>query len=258
MAFRGELWTALKKFGTKSGRWVVLAALLGGPGGMTFYVLGVQKIGASFTATISSIFPAVGALFAFLILRDKLSLKNWVGLLISIGFTIALSYSGNLITGSSVSLGLIFVLFCILGWGLEAVIAGYGMKDEEVSPYQALFIRQLTSALTFAIIIIPIFVGHKLTIQVAQTSTFWFIALIAFFGTLSYICYYVAINLIGPIRAMALNISYVAFAILISVFFLGQQFSMKNVIFALCIMAGAVLAVVPDNKKATELEGKVA
>lgn len=258
MAVRGELWEAFKKLKTKSGWWVVLAALLGGPGGMTFYVLGVQKIGASFTATISSIFPAVGALFAFIILRDKLSLKNWVGLLVSIGFTIALSYSGSLITGTSVSIGLIFVVFCIFGWGMEAVISGYGMKDDEITPYQALFVRQLTSALVFAVFVIPIFVGHSLTIQVAQTKTFWFIAMIAFFGTLSYICYYVAIKMIGPVRSMALNISYVAWAIFLSVLFFGDHFSLKNFIFAVFIMAGAVLAVIPDNKTKPGLEGLAA
>lgn len=257
MAVRGELGTAFRKLRTKSGWWVILAATLGGPVGMTFYVLSVQSIGPSFTASISSIFPAVGALFAFLILRDRLSLKNWIGLLTSIGFTIALGYSGNLITGTSVSIGLIFIIFCIFGWGMESVISAYGMKDDEVSPLQALFIRQLTSAVIFAVIIIPIFVGHSLTVQVATTKTFWFIALIAMFGTLSYVFYYQAIKLIGPVRAMSLNISYVAFAIFLDVLFLHGDFSLKNIVFAVFIMAGAVLTVVVD-KKETDLNTIVA
>jgi drug/metabolite transporter (DMT)-like permease len=257
MAVRGELGESFKKLRTKSGLWVVLAATLGGPVGMTFYVLSVQKIGASFTASISSIFPAVGALFAFLILRDRLSLKNWIGLLISIGFTVALSYSGNLITGTSVSIGLIFIIFCIFGWGMESVISAYGMKDDEVSPLQALFIRQFTSAVIFAVLIIPIFVGHSLTVQVAQTKTLWFIALIALFGTLSYVLYYQAIKLIGPVRAMSTNISYVAFAIFLDVLFLGGDFSLKNVVFAIFIMVGAVLSVIVDQKE-PDLQRKVA
>lgn len=257
MAIRGELGTAFKKLRTKSGWWVVLAATLGGPVGMTFYVLSVQSIGASFTASISSIFPAVGAFFAFLILRDRLSLKNWMGLLVSIGFTIALSYSGDLITGTSVSIGLIFIIFCIFGWGMESVISAYGMKDDEVSPLQALFIRQFTSAVIFAVIIIPIFVGHSLTVQVASTKTFWFIGLIALFGTLSYVLYYQAIKMIGPVRAMALNISYVAFAIFLDVLFLGGDFSLRNIIFAIFIMVGAVMTVMVD-KKEPDLRSEVA
>lgn len=257
MAVRGELGTAFKKLRTKSGLWVVLAATLGGPVGMTFYVLSVQSIGASFTASISSIFPAVGAFFAFLILRDRLSLKNWFGLLVSIGFTIALSYSGDLITSTSVSIGLIFIIFCIFGWGMESVISAYGMKDDEVSPLQALFIRQFTSAVIFAVLIIPIFVGHSLTVQVASTKTFWFIGLIALFGTLSYVLYYQAIKMIGPVRAMSLNISYVAFAIFLDVLFLGGDFSLRNMIFAVFIMVGAVMTVMVNNKE-PDLKSEVA
>jgi drug/metabolite transporter (DMT)-like permease len=257
MGVRGELKSSVSKLKTKAGWWVVLAATLGGPVGMTFYVLSVQSIGASFTATISSIFPAVGAFFAFFILRDRLSLKNWAGLLMSIGFTIALSYSGNLISGTTVSIGLLFIIFCIFGWGMESVISAYGMKDDVVSPMQALFIRQFTSAIIFAVLIIPIFVGHGLTAKVASTGTFWFIGLIALFGTLSYVFYYQAIKLIGPVRAMALNISYVAWAIFLDIIFLGGDFSLRNIIFAVFIMAGAVLTVYQDQKTPS-LETRVA
>ena len=111
---------------------------------MTFYVLSVQNIGASFSATISSVYAAVGALFAFILLRDKLSLKNWIGLIISMSCITLLSYSGELIVGTNVSVGMIFILICIFGWGMEAVISAYGMKDDQVSPLQALFIRQFT------------------------------------------------------------------------------------------------------------------
>lgn len=258
MGFRGELKETFSKLKTRSGRFVVLAALLGGPVGMTFYVLSVDSIGASFTASISSIFPAVGAFFAFLLLKDRLGLKNWLGLLISIAATIMLSYSGDLISGSTVSIGLIFILFCIFGWGMESVIIAYGMKDDEVSPFQALMIRQTTSAIVFGALIIPILLDHSYTVHVASSNTFWFIGLIALAGTLSYIFYYQAIKLIGPVRSMALNISYVAFAIFLDILFLGGEFSLKNFIIALFIMGGAVLTVMEDKKAPTTEEGVTA
>ena len=43
----GRVWRALK---TKSGKWVILAALIGGPVGMTGYVLAVNYMGASIGA----------------------------------------------------------------------------------------------------------------------------------------------------------------------------------------------------------------
>ncbi|SFB20957.1 MULTISPECIES: DMT family transporter [unclassified Bacillus (in: firmicutes)] len=257
MGVRGELGTAFSKFKTKSGWWVVLAATLGGPVGMTFYVLSVQEIGASFTASISSVFPAVGAFFAFLILKDRLSLKNWAGLLTSIIFITALSYSGDLFSSTTVSIGLIYILLCIFGWGMESVISAYGMKDDVVSPLEALMIRQLTSAAIFGALIIPIFVGHDLTAKVASSSTFWFIGLIALAGTLSYVFYYQAIKLLGPVRAMGLNISYAAWAILIDIIILGGDFTLKNFLFAVMIMAGSILTVMEDKKKPSEKGSKI-
>lgn len=255
MTIRGELFETIKKFRTRSGLFVVLAATLGGPVGMTFYVLSVQSIGASFTATISSVYPAIGALFAFLILRDKLSGKNWIGLLMSITFITLLSYSGDLLSSSTVSIGFIFILLCVFGWGMESVIVAYGLKDEEVSPVQALFIRQVTSAMIFGLLIVPIFVGHSVTVQVASTNTIWLIAAIALSGTLSYLFYYQAIDLIGPVRAMGLNISYAAWAIFLDILIFGAEFSIKNFSFALFIMAGAILTVMED-KKSESIDGR--
>lgn len=248
MAVRGELFETLKKFKTRSGMFVALAAALGGPVGMTFYVLSVQNIGASFTATISSVYPAVGAFFAFLILKDKLSGKNWIGLLMSITFITLLSYSGDLLSGTTISIGLVFILLCVFGWGMESVIVAYGMKDDEVSPYQALLIRQVTSAVIFGFLIVPIFVGHSITVQVASTSTLWFIAAIALAGTLSYLFYYQAIDLVGPVKAMGMNISYAAWAIILDFLIFGGEFSLKNLAFAILIIIGAILTVMNDKK----------
>ncbi|MDO5517156.1 MAG: EamA family transporter, partial [Clostridium sp.] len=53
-----NLFKAMK---TKSALCVVVAALMGGPVGMTGYLLAVKLIGPSYTAIISSLYPAVGA-----------------------------------------------------------------------------------------------------------------------------------------------------------------------------------------------------
>lgn len=254
MGIKGELKSTFAGLRTKSGLFVVLGATLGGPVGMTFYVLSVQSIGASFTAAISTIYPAVGAVIAYFLLRDRLSVKNWIGLLTSITAITMLSYSGDLIVGTTISIGLFFVIFSILGWGTEAAVVAYGMKDDQVTPIQALLIRQLTSSLIFGIIVIPLFVGHSYTLQVMSSNVVWIVAMIALAGTISYIFYYSAINLIGPVRAMGLNISYSAWAIFIDVVFMGGKFSIKNTILALLIIAGSIITNMQFKKKGTDLE----
>ena len=127
-------WNALK---TRSGRFICIAAIFGGPIGMASYLLAIKYIGAGYTASISSIYPAVGAFWAYLFLKEKLSKKGFIGLTISIVSVIILGYSPNKISNDNYILGFGLALICVLGWSLESVICAYGMKDDEVSPVQA-------------------------------------------------------------------------------------------------------------------------
>ncbi|CAM4064746.1 lic-1 operon protein [Bacillus manliponensis] len=253
MSMRGQLKTALSKMKTRSGRFVMLGALLGGPVGMTCYVLAVKYIGASYTAAISAIYPAIGAFFAFLFLKDRLRLPNWIGLVISIVSIFLLGFTGEGFTSENFALGFMFALICTVGWGLECVICAYGMKDDEVSPEEALQIRQLVSAGTYGLFILPVFGGHFLTVDVIMSMEFLLIIFIALVGTASYVFYYKAIYQIGPTRAMAMNITYAAWAVVISVVVLGTPFSWKLMICCAAILIGSILTVAdPDELKKTK------
>ncbi|MDQ0199079.1 DMT family transporter [Neobacillus ginsengisoli] len=242
MAIRGELKISFKKIATRSGRFVILGALLGGPIGMTFYVLAVKYLGASLSASISAVYPAVGAFFAFLILKDKLSLKNWIGLFISILFIFLLGFASGE-TSPSFVLGFVFILICVFGWGMECVILAYGMKDDEITPEQALQIRQVVSAITYGVLILPFFKAYPLVGEVLKSSEVFFIAVIALSGTASYVYYYKAIYTIGPTRAMALNITYAAWAIILSFVILGTPITAKSIFFSIMILLGSIITV---------------
>jgi len=259
MAIKGQLKTALSKLKTRSGRFVMLGALMGGPIGMTFYVLAVKYIGASYTAAISAVYPAVGAFFAFVFLKDRLRSWNWLGLIISIAFIIVLGFTGDGFATENYMLGFIFVLICIVGWGLECVICAYGMKDEEVSPEEALQIRQLVSAVTYGLVILPSVGGHFLTKEVVMSSEIILIIVVALVGTASYVFYYKAIHEIGPTKAMALNITYSAWAVVISILALGSPFSWKLIICCIAILVGAILTVadITEFTKAKKYRGEV-
>lgn len=249
MTIRGECKLAFKKLATRSGRFVILGALLGGPIGMTFYVLAVKYLGASLSASISAVYPAVGAFFAFLILKDRLTLKNWIGLFISILFIFLLGFAGGERSPSFV-LGFTFILFCVFGWGMECVILAYGMKDDEITPEQALQLRQLVSAVTYGILILPFFNAYPLVGEVLKSSEVYFIAGIALSGTASYVFYYKAIYTLGPTRAMALNISYAAWAIFLGFMIAGNPITLKLVVFSVMILLGSIITVAsPEELK---------
>lgn len=227
---RGNLKNVWKAFKTKSGKWVVVAAVIGGPIGMTGYVMAVNYMGASIGAVASAVFPAIGAVLAYFFLKEKMKWYQWVFLLITLAGVYGLSYSPEL-NISNYLLGILGAVMCSFGWGIEAVILAKCLNDPEVTDEYALQIRQTTSALVNGIILIPalslikftnLTEGWKVTVSLFK-GTGWLVPIIAFaglFATVSYLFYYKAIAQIGASKAMALNVTYCAWAIVFTVLIL--------------------------------------
>lgn len=224
---RGNLKKVWQAFNTKSGRWVVIAAIIGGPIGMTGYVMCLNYMGIM-GAVASAVFPAIGTVLAYFFLKEKMKWHQWIFLIITLGGVFALGITPDMATGNF-WLGLIGALMCSFGWGIEAVILAKSMKDGEVTDEQALQIRQTTSALFNGIIMIPlvslctgnhdILEGWKFTVSLFD-NTGWIlpaIVIAGLFATVSYLFYYKAINQIGAAKAMALNVTYVAWGIVFSI-----------------------------------------
>ena len=240
---RGNLPSVWKALKTKSGLYVALAAVIGGPVGMTGYVLSVANMGASIGAVASAIFPAIGAVLAYFFLKEKMSWYRWIFLIISLLGVYGLSYSPE-INITNFWLGFVGTLMCAFGWGIEAVIIAKCVQDDAVTDEIALQIRQTTSAVVYGIIILPLMKGWGFTASLF-TGTGWLlpvIAIAALFATASYLFYYRAISQIGASKSMALNITYCAWAVIISVIFL-KDYSLLNPVTILCTIAVLVFGI---------------
>lgn len=249
LGFKKQLGNLFKSMKTKSALFVVLAALMGGPVGMTGYLVAVKLIGPSYTAIISSLYPAVGAILAYLILKEKMNKKAWLGLIFAIIGVSIIGYSSGE-TGTSI-VGFLCALLCVFGWGSECVICAYGMKDDEVSSEFALQIRQLTSAIVYGVLIIPIVGGIGLSFEILRTSVIWWIGATALSGTISYLFYYNAIYKIGATRAMGLNITYVVWSILFDIIINGREISLKTIVCSIMVITGVYFVA-----KAPEIESE--
>ena len=247
MIINKKLYKFIKILKTKNGKIIMLASILGGPIGMTSYLLSINLIGSSYTAMVSSIYPAIGALFSHIFLKEKINKISIIGLLISISGIIILGYSKSNEETNSI-LGLIFAISCVISWALEAVICAYGMKDSDVSPEESLQIRQFVSAATYGLFIIPIINGLRFTLEIMSTSVINYIFLISLIGTSSYVFYYKAINRIGITRAMALNISYAAWSVILEIALLGNKINIKSIISCVLIIIGSILTVGDINE----------
>lgn len=236
-AIRGNFKNYFESFKKgNGGKWILLGALVGGPVGMTGYILSVNYLGSSIGAVASAIYPAIGTVLSRIFLKEKMKWYQYVCLALCLLGVYGLSYSPD-INIKNFWIGLIGVVMCAFGWGIEAVIVGYGLKNTSLTDETALQIRQTTSSIIYLAILLPIFKGWTFITSLFNFSeTKWLIpciSLAAIFATASYLFYYKAITNIGASKAMALNITYVAWSIVLSLIIL-QDTTVMNPMTIIC------------------------
>lgn len=240
-AARGNLKALLRVCALPDFKWLILASAIGGPIGMTGYVMTVNYLGPSVGAVASAVYPAIGTVLAFLFLKEKVRWYQWIFLCLTLFGVYGLSYSPN-VAIAHFWLGLLGAFMCAFGWGTEAVILAKCLKSPDIKSEYALNLRQAVSALIYGIMILPILGGWDLIPIPFHTNAsllFPTLAGAALFASISYLFYYKTIATIGASKAMALNITYTAWAIVFTVV-LFQDTSVLNPLTILC----AVLVVV--------------
>ncbi|MFT3876812.1 MAG: DMT family transporter [Propioniciclava sp.] len=239
-----DTWAAVK---TRSGRAVMLGAILGGPLGMTGYLIAINNIGPGYTAVISSFYPAVGSLLAYVFLKERMRVGQIVALFVALTGVIVMSWSStDAASGGAALLGVAAALLCVVGWGSEAVILAWGMRDEAVDNETALHIRETTSGVVYALVVLPIFSVAGFAVKAGTSPAMGVVALAAVAGTASYLFYYKAIDTIGASRGMALNISYSAWAVLFGLILIGTVPTPLVIVCCIAILIGTVLAASPN------------
>lgn len=243
MGAKRRLKDTLAALKTRSGKVVMLGALLGGPIGMTGYVIAINNIGAAYTAIISAFYPALGAFLSFVLLKERMDAKQIAALVAALVGVMAMGYisAGDSEMGNA-TLGLIGAVLAVVGWGSEAVLCAWGMRDDAVDNETALQIRETTSALVYGIVVLPLFGAWGFAASATPSLATGVIALSALAGTASYLFYYKGISVIGAAKAMALNISYSAWAVVFGFVLQGTVPTAATVFFCILILAGTVLA----------------
>lgn len=235
---------AIKVIFTKPGLIIIIASLMGGPIGMTGYLMGIKYAGPAYSATFSAIYPALGAFLAHFLLKEQLCKRAWLGILIGIIGIIGLGYTPiNTLDYPEFRKGMFFIIVCVIGWALESVIIAYGMKRGDIKPEIAMFIRQTTSFLVYGILIVPLISGEQLVREIFKTKMVFLIAIVAISGTVSYLLWYRSIEMIGSARATALNVTYMIWAIIFQILIFRTKISFDFIVFSTLIIFGVVLVI---------------
>lgn len=209
--FTGRWKEYLRTLRTKPGMIVCLGALFGGPIGMSGYLLGINLAGASYALSITAMYPAVGAILAFFILKEKIQPRVWLGIILCMVGAIMVSYVPPEGDFPNFYLGITLALLATIGWGAEGVLSAFGM--DMVDPAIAIGIREAASFVVYFVAILPFAAGMVIFWEAFTANAMLYIALAGFLGGLSYLAWYRAINMTGVARAMAFNISYALWAV---------------------------------------------
>lgn len=221
---------------------IIVGSLLGGPLGMSGYVLAASNIGAGYAAAISAFYPAVGTVLSALILRERLSAAKYSAFALALIAVSALGYfscaqDAQSSTNSNTILGLAGAILSVVGWGSEAVVCAWATRQKSIDDEIILHIRQTTSAFAYVIIAIiaivsSVFVsstGSSTGISAGLESSISLNAsslqplkiagmaiIVGLLGVGSYLCYYRGIAKVGASRAMAANVTYAAWSMIVT------------------------------------------
>lgn len=249
-AFRGSLREVLSVFKSKDCKWLIIASAIGGPVGMTGYVLAVNCLGASVGAIASAVYPAIGTALAYIFLKEKVCAKQWVFLILTLCGVFGISYSPGLEV-NNFALGILGAFMCAFGWGAEGVVLSKCFSSAGVKSEHALQIRQTTSAVIYGAVILPILGGLNFAGEMflpVNRSALLTIFAAAAFATVSYLLYYKTIAKLGAAKAMSLNITYTAWAMVFSVILFGN-YEVLNPVTVICGAAVVVCGILSASAK---------
>lgn len=257
LAFRKQLKQVFYLlFHTKKGKATALAALVGSPIGMSAYLLGIKYASAPYASSISVIYPGVGALLSYVILKEKLSLRAIVGIGISLtgSFMLGFHPSGNV--PDTFVKGVIFAGIAVLGWALEGVIIGFAMKhikgedDIEATPQQLLCLRYFIAMISYAIVVLPVVGGYPMARTIITKGLIFGYAGIAVLGAFTYLCWYKAVDLIGSAMGTALNSTAALWTIIFSALLFKSKITGTLAFWGVVIVLGVfIFAIDPKTLK---------
>lgn len=152
---KGKFGDVFRSMASKPGAILMAAAVIGGPLASTCYVLGLQSAG-SIIVPISALCPAIGAILSRILFKQALTPRTMLGIFICFMASVMIGSTGLADNAPpNLFVGIAFGFLAAFGWGLEGCVDGYATSM--IDPEIGITIRQLTSALTNLLILVPLF-----------------------------------------------------------------------------------------------------
>lgn len=234
-------------FHSKRGLATAIAALVGSPIGMSAYLLGIKFAGAPYASSISVIYPGVGAVISYFVLKEKLSVRAIIGIGISLLGSFMLGFNPSAEVPDTFMLGILFAGIAVLGWALEGVIIAFAMKhikcEEHIqaTPQQLLCLRYFVAMIAYGVLVLPLIKGYPLAGVIVKQGLVWQYAGIAILGALTYLSWYKAVDLIGSALGTALNSTAALWTIIFSSLLFKAPLTPTLIIWGIVIVLGVFI-----------------
>lgn len=223
---------------------IVIAAIFAGPLGMVAGILGISYAGPVYAGVITSCYPIVALVFSFFLIRERITWLKVIGICLSVLAVIMISIEGSESDVSHVFLGMLFAACAMFGWGLESVLFAWVHKKTALKPMWLLAIRQLSSAITYLIILLMLFLiwWDEIIQTWMEMSIVDIILACILSASFSYILYYHTIKRIGAALGTTFNASFVFWAAIFSEIFGLSHLNYTFWLWALLLLVGIYCA----------------
>ena len=257
---KGKFAEYARSLKTTPGKLVCVGAILGGPIGMSGYLLGVTFAGPVYSLPITASYPALAAVLSFFILKERNPLRVWIGVLACILGSLIIAW-GDPGVAPNFNLGIALATLACIGWGTEGLFSTYGM--DMLDPDVALGIREGFSALILGLIVLPglgIYMASQAivgdvptawqlvtkTLAMLNSPAVWLCLLGGLFGGFSYVAWYRTLNACGVARGMAFNVTYAFWGVVFGFILAKIMGNEANItvnawIGSICVCVGAIL-----------------
>lgn len=208
----------------------------------TLVYIALHYTSAINASLMNSTTPIVIFLLSFLFIREKLSIKQWLGALISFTGVVFIISQGSLelITTFSFNRGDLIMIVAVLSWGSYSLLV---KQYSDRLPGDSTF---LISIMLGIIMLSPFFIYESMTTAVAVTWSFKTIGAIFYIGIFASIVAFLSWNngvvRLGASRAGIFLNFIPLFATIFAIIFIGESIQISQIFGAIFVISGVYLA----------------
>ena len=236
----------------RSGMFLIVAALIGGPLGQLSYCLGILWAGATYALALSALYPVVGCILARVFLHQQMTARMSLGILLAVAGAIITGFTTPESAPPMLSVGLLCALLAAFCWGTEIVLAVRGMVD--IEPDLAITMRETISGTVLLAMTFVVLSGSSVWISLsAKPLALGTLALAGIVAGASYFLWYAVNRTIGCARGMATNATYIIWGVLLQ-WGLGNDVPSERIILGcVLVFVGVLLVSLYPKKEETTL-----